>query len=286
MSPLGVVAVLGAAASIVAYSRRKTTSLRVNCQFGIALLSWAVLWYATASPFAAQGMSSLPKHMIAHILVMFIVPIGLVFSGALRSMWWILRPDLRRRLLSWWYLRRKWHAPKWLFNVITATIVLNVVMVAFHLPRIFDYVMVRMWMMQWVAEPAFLLSGVFFFHFIVTSPPRVNHVKLHLQFIGLLVTMAEMFILAMAMSIFTSGSWYTMMAMHPGMAGMADMPGMAASATVSFSQQRLAAGVLWICSDFWAVPCFVLLAHRLVRRDGSFFGALERQMSRLSGATG
>jgi cytochrome c oxidase assembly factor CtaG len=283
MSPLGVVAVLGAVASIVAYSRRRTTPLRVRCQFAIALLSWAVLWYATSSPFAAEGMVSLPDHMVGHILVMFMVPIGLVWSGALRSMWWILRPDSRRRMLSWWYLRRTWHAPKWLFHPITATIVLNVVMVASHTPRIFDFVMARTWMMQWVVEPAFLLSGLFFFHFIVSSPPRVNRVRLRFQLFALLVTVFEMLMLAMSMAIFTKASWYTVMVMHPGMAAM---PGMARSASVAFSQQRLAAGILWICGDVWAVPCLILVLYRIVKREGSLFAALERQTSRLSGVTG
>jgi cytochrome c oxidase assembly factor CtaG len=222
MSPLGVVAVLGAVASIVAYSRRKATPLRVRCQFAVALLSWALLWYATSSPFAAEGMISLPDHMIAHILVMFMVPIGLVWSGALRSMWWILRPDSRRRMLSWWYLRRTWHAPKWLFHPITATIVLNVVMVASHTPRVFDFMMARTWMMQWVVEPAFLLSGLFFFHFIVSSPPRINRVRVRYQLFGLLVTLFEMLMLAMSMAIFTKSSWYSVMVMHPGMARRGD----------------------------------------------------------------
>jgi cytochrome c oxidase assembly factor CtaG len=283
MSPLGVIAVLGAVASILAYSRRKTTSLRVNFQFAIALLSWGLLWYATASPFAAQGMVSLPKHMIAHILVMFLVPIGLTYAGALRSLWWILRPAPRRRLLSWWYLRRTWRAPKWLFNILSATVVLNAVMIASHLPRVFDYVMARTWMMQWVVEPAFLLSGLFFFHFIVSSPPRVNHVRIRYQLIALLVTVFEMLMLAMSMSIFTKASWYSVMVMHPGMAAM---PGMATSVGVAFSQQRLAAGILWICGDGWAIPCLVLVLYRLVKREGSLFGALERQTSRLSGVTG
>jgi cytochrome c oxidase assembly factor CtaG len=267
----------------VAYSRRKTTSLRVNFQFAIALLSWALLWYATASPFAEQGMVSLPKHMIAHILVMFMVPIGLTYAGALRSLWWILRPEPRRRLLSWWYLRRRWRAPKWLFNILSATVVLNAVMISSHLPRVFDYVMARTWMMQWVVEPAFLLSGLFFFHFIVSSPPRVNHVRIRFQLIALVVTLFEMLMLAMSMSIFTKSSWYSVMVMHPGMAAM---PGMAASASVAFSQQRLAAGILWICGDGWAIPCLILVLYRLVKREGSLFGALERQTSRLSGVTG
>jgi cytochrome c oxidase assembly factor CtaG len=283
VAPLGVIAIVGAVASIVAHSHRKTTSLRVNCQFAVSLLSWALLWYATASSFASEGMISLPKHMIAHILVMFLVPIGLITSATLRSLWWLPRAPARRRLLKWWYLERTWHAPKWLFNLLVATVVLNGVMIASHLPGVFDYVMARDWMMQWLVEPAFLLSGLFFFHFIVPSPPRTTHVKLRYQFVALMVTLFEMLMLAMSMSIFTKASWYSVMVMHPGMAAM---PGMAATAAVAFSQQREAAGILWICGDGWAIPCLILVLYRLVKRDGSLLGALEHHSSRLSGVTG
>ena len=286
MAPLGVVAIIGAVASIVAYSHRTTTSVRVNCQFAVSLLSWALLWYATASPFAAQGMASLPKHMIGHILVMFIVPIGLIWSSSLRSLWWLFGATSRRRLLSWWYLQRTWRAPEWLFNIVVATVVINVVMVSSHLPGVFDYVMARDWMMQWLVEPAFLLSGLFFFHFIVSSPPRVPHAKLRYQLLGLIVTLFEMLMLAMSMSIFTQSSWYSVMVMHAGMANMPDMSEMARSATVAFSQQRLAAGILWICGDGWAVPCLILVLHRAIKRDGSIFSILERHASRLSGVSG
>jgi hypothetical protein len=64
------------------------------------------------------------------------------------------------------------------------------------------------------------------------------------------------------------------------------MPGMAASAAVAFSQQREAAGILWICGDGWAIPCLILVLYRLVKRDGSLLGALEHHSSRLSGVTG
>jgi cytochrome c oxidase assembly factor CtaG len=283
MAPLGVVAIVGAVLSMLANSRRPTRSLRVNLQFVIALASWALLWFATASGFAKEGMANLPDHMISHILVMFIVPIGIVGSSFVRSMWWLLAPPTRRKLLKWWYLERSWRSPRWLFNPIVATLVLNVVMVASHAPRVFDYVMARPWAMEGIVEPAFLLSGLFFFHFIVSSPPRVNHVRLKYQLFALLVTLFEMLILAMSMAIFTKTSWYSVMVTHQG---MAYMPGMATSASAAFSQQRLAAGILWICGDAWAVPCLILVLYRIIKKEGSLFAALERQTSRLSGVAG
>jgi cytochrome c oxidase assembly factor CtaG len=283
MTPLGVAAILGAILSMLAYSRRPTKSLRVDIQFAISLVTWGVLWFATGSSFAREGMMSLPIHMIGHILVMFIVPIGIVGSSFIRSLWWILDAPTRRRLLKWWYLERTWRAPHWLFHPLTAALVLNVVMVSAHVPVVFDFIMERSWAMEWLMEPAFLFSGLFFFHFLIPSPPRRNHVMIRYQFSMVLFTMAEMFFLAMAMSIFTSASWYSVMT--PGH-GMAMMPGMARTVAAAFSQQRLAAGILWICGDFWALPVLILIIHRTIARDGSLFKALERQSSRLSGVVG
>jgi cytochrome c oxidase assembly factor CtaG len=283
VTPLGVVSILGAIASMLAYSRRPGRSRRVTLQFVVSLVTFGVLWFATGSSFAREGMMSLPIHMICHILAMFIVPIGIVGSSFIRSLWWILDTPTRRRLLTWWYRKRTWHAPPWLFHPLTAALVLNVVMVAAHVPVVFDFVMGRTWAMEWLMEPAFLFSGLFFFHFLIPSPPRHLHVRIRYQYAMVLSTVVEMFFLAMAMSIFTSSSWYSVMT--PGH-GMALMPGMARTAAAAFSQQRLAAGILWICGDFWAGPVLILITLRLIKRDGSVFKALERQSSRLSGVAG
>jgi len=70
----------------------------------------------------------------------------------------------------------------------------------------------------------------------------------------------------------------------PSMPTMPYMPGMGLSPAVAFHQQQLAAAILWICGDFWAVPCLVLIVRRLVLRDGSILGALERHSAKVSGS--
>jgi hypothetical protein len=141
------------------------------------------------------------------------------------------------------------------------------------------------WAMNWIMDPAFLLSGLFFFHFLITAPPRKNHVKLRYQLFMVVVTMFEMLVMAMAMAIFTKASWYSVMDPIPG---MAHMPGMGIHATTlaqAFQQQQLAAAILWICGDFWAVPCLIVIVRRLVMRDGSLLAALDRQSAKFSGSS-
>jgi cytochrome c oxidase assembly factor CtaG len=279
VAPLGVLAVAGAVLTILAFDRRRARTHRSSLYALIALFSWAVLWFSTSSSFARRGMTNLPDHMIGHVLVMFLVPMGLIYSGFARSLWWVIPVERRRRLLRWWYVGRIKRLPTWVLHPYTAAVVLNVVMIGSHTPRFFDFSMEHLWAMDWLMEPAFFFAGLFFFHFLITSPPRHSHVKIHQQLVMVISTMFEMLILAMSMSIFTQASWYSVMV--PGH-GMPFMPGMATTITAAFHQQQLAAGILWICGDFWAVPILVMIAHQLVKRDGSLFAVLEYQSSRFS----
>ena len=112
MNPAGLVAVVGAVLTLASLWRRPSRSARILLQGLIALGSYGALWFAGASAFAREGMSSLPIHMVSHIIVMFLVPIGLIYSGSARSFWWVMPVGARRRLLRWWYLHRRWHAPR------------------------------------------------------------------------------------------------------------------------------------------------------------------------------
>jgi len=222
-------------------------------------------------------MTNLPDHMIGHVIVMFVVPMALIGGSTLRSLAWCIpapwRRDVQRR-----YYRRSWRTPSWLVHPLVAAVVMNVVMVGAHVPRFFNAAMAHRWLMDWLMEPAFLLSGLFFFHFIIPAWPHRPRSRLRLQLLMVVVTMVEMLIMAMAMSIFTKSAWYTM----GTESAMSSMPGMKTSPAVAFSQQQLAAAILWICGDFWAVPCLILIVRRVIQRDGSLLAALDRQASGVS----
>ena len=288
MAPLGVVAIIGAALSIISFLRRPSRRQRTQLQFIASIFSWTSLWFATASSFASSGMTNLTSHMIGHVIVMFLVPIGLVLSGTARSWWWLLPVDSRRQVLRWWNVDRNVRVPKFFFNPISAALVLNVVMVTSHIPAVFDASMEHRWEMDYLLEPSFLLSGLFFFHFIVSSSPRKNKVGIRLQLFMVLSTMLEMLVMAMSLSIFSNSAWYAVMKPMAGMTNM-NMAGMTMPATTlleAFHQQQLAAGVLWVCGDFWAVPCLILIIRRLANRNGgSLFNALNRGSEKFTGST-
>ena len=81
------------------------------------------------------------------------------------------------------------------------------------------------------------------------------------------VTAFEMLVLAMAMSIFTKAPWYSMNVFMDGAAG-------------ALRDQRWAAGILWVCGDFWAVPALVLVAMRLSADSGGVSASFERALGR------
>ncbi len=288
MAPLGVVAIIGAALSIISFLRRPSRRQRTQLQFIVSIFSWTSLWFATASSFASSGMTNLTSHMIGHVIVMFLVPIGLILSGTARSWWWLLPVDSRRKVLRWWNVDRDVRVPKFFFNPISAALVLNAVMVTSHIPSVFDASMEHQWGMDYLLEPSFLLSGLFFFHFIVSSSPRKNKVGIRLQLFMVLSTMLEMLVMAMSLSIFSNSAWYAVMKPMAGMTNM-NMAGMTMPATTlleAFHQQQLAAGVLWVCGDFWAVPCLILIIRRLANRNGgSLFNALNRGSEKFTGST-
>jgi cytochrome c oxidase assembly factor CtaG len=277
VAPLGVLAVVGALVSVVAFDRRPSRSSRTVARFALTIASWGALWFAAASPFSRRAMTNLPLHMIGHVIVMFLVPMGLIGSGAVRDWWWLLGVGARRRLLRRWYVARRARVPRLVANPISATVVLNAVMVASHTPRVFDYVMDHMWAMDWLMEPAFLFSGLFFFHYLVPSSPRRLKGRLRLQFAMVVATMFEMVLLAMSMAIFTKAPWYHLTATSMAGMGVGRRP-----VAMTFHQQQLAAAILWICGDFWAVPLIVAIIRRVVARDGSLLAALERQSSGLA----
>jgi cytochrome c oxidase assembly factor CtaG len=218
-----------------------------------------------------REMANLVDHMIAHVVLMFLVPIAWIYGGAGRLWWWALPVAPRRRFLRAWYRLRRPSASPSIAGPAAATLTLNLVMVVSHLPRVFDDAMVHTWSMDWLVEPAFVASGLWFFSYLVASPPRQLRTRLRVQLAMVVLTMVEMLVLAMSMSIFTKQQWYLGAAR-----AMASMGGLAG---YDFHSQQVAAGVLWICGDFWAIPILAVILRRAARRDGGVLGALERQLS-------
>jgi hypothetical protein len=72
----------------------------------------------------------------------------------------------------------------------------------------------------------------------------------------------------MSMGILSSASWYPVYNHIPGVT----LP--------PFADQQIGAGILWVCGDFWAVPCMVHVIRRLIDTEGDLSSAVDRIFGR------
>jgi len=217
-------------------------------------------------------MARLTIHMVLHVLEMFYLPPLLILGAPWVPLLFAVPVEQRRRLLRWYYrsswtpgLRGMW---KVVSHPIVAIDLFNGVMVTWHLPVVFDWAASNDWVMNWLMGPSFVIVGLLFWRIILPSHPWGPRGSTRIQIAAIVVTAFEMLVLAMAMSIFTKAPWYSMnLRMDGPVAALRD--------------QRFAAGILWICGDFWAIPALVYVGSRIYGADGGVSASLERVLGRV-----
>lgn len=246
--------------------RRPKRTRRAWCfRAGIAL----VLVFSV-TPVTYEGTRVLWVHMVGHVVLMFFAPAALVAGGPVVPLCWSLPVEARRAALrrlrfsgSGRALRATW---RFAGRPAVAFCALNAVMVLWHVPRLLDTALSNWAVREFAMEPSFVLVGIVFWRSILSSHPFGPRARLRTEAAMVVGTNLVMLALAMAMAIFSARAWYSV----PGAGHV--------TADAAFSAQQLAAGVLWICGDFWAGPALVLVLFRLVRRDGSLLDSLDREL--------
>ncbi len=232
----------------------------------------AVLLIAVESPINYWSYDYFFVHMIQHLLLMFAVP-TLIVAGA---PWQPLRAALPggpgpgvtpdgpasgwsgplRALGS--LLVRPW----------VSVGLFNAAMIVWHLPGPFDLAERNQAVHLWLMQGCFVAVGVLFWLQFIPSPPFRRTMPLLSQAGALLVTNVIMIGLAMALSIFASGSLYPVYDHLPGIS----LPPLA--------DQQLGAAILWVCGDFWAMPTMIVVIRRIISTEGSMSAALEAILNR------
>ena len=229
------------------------------------------LTLVVSGPLERWGMQWLSVHMIIHVLEMFYLPPLLVIGAPWVPLVFALPVDTRRRVLRAFYQSR---STAWLRTVasflaspIVAVVLFNAVMVLWHIPIVFDWASWHGWVMNWLMAPSFVIVGLLFWRVILPSHPWPPRGSTRIQIGAIVVTAFEMLVLAMAMSIFTKAPWYSMNVAMDG-------------AAAALRDQRWAAGILWVCGDFWAVPALVLIVMRASAPAGGVSASFERVLGR------
>jgi cytochrome c oxidase assembly factor CtaG len=277
LTPLAVFAVAVGIAHEVGRRRlavRQTRAhRRARWHRSLAFYAGLVLLALVASgPLQRWSMAWLSVHMVTHVFEMFYLPPLLILGAPWVPVLFALPVERRRRWLRAYHLSRAGAVLRGpvrvLTHPVTAIVLFNGTMVLWHLPAVYDWGSWHDWAMNWLMAPMFVASGYLFWRIILPSHPGPSRGTPKVQVAAVVVTAFEMLVVAMSLAIFSKGAVYSM---HVAMDGP----------VAALRDQRWAAGILWICGDFWAVPALVLIAYRVFGQEGGVSASFERAMGRV-----
>ncbi len=244
--------------------QRRLRSLWFYAGLGVLLLS-------VQSPIDYWANDYFFVHMIQHLLLMFAAP-TLIVAGApwqplLDALPWHSGRGAKEVMTVGW-TRPLRAAVGWLLRPWVSIVTFNVVMLFWHVPAVLDLAERNQIVRIWLMHASFILAGVLFWLQFIDSPPFQRKMKRTSQAIALIGTNVCMWVLAMAMGILTSVSWYPVYNHIPGVT----LP--------PFADQQIGAGILWICGDFWAIPALIYVMRQLIAEDGGVGAAVDKILGR------
>jgi len=227
-----------------------------------------VLLLAVESPIDYWAYDYFFVHMIQHLLLMFAAPSLIVAGAPWRPLVEALPGRPGRGVLDGAWSRPLRGLGALVLRPWVSVGIFNAVMIFWHLPGPYDLAERNQAIHIWLMLGSFGVAGVLFWLQFIPSPPFRRQMPLLSRAAALLVTNVIMIGLAMALSIFASGSVYSVYAHIPGVT----LP--------PFADQQIGAAILWVCGDFWAVPTMITIIRQMMAADGNMSGALEAMLNR------
>jgi cytochrome c oxidase assembly factor CtaG/cytochrome oxidase Cu insertion factor (SCO1/SenC/PrrC family) len=234
----------------------------------------AVLLLAVESPIDYWAGVYFFVHMIQHLLLMFAVP-TLIVAGAPWQPLLAALPARLDRAVTRGVLAGGWSRPLraaggLLLRPWVSVALFNAVMIAWHVPALFDWAENNQAAHTWLLHGSFLAAGVLFWLQYIPSPPFRRRMPLASRAAALFGTNVVMIMLAMALSIFSRASVYPVYGHLPGVT----LP--------AFADQQIGASILWVCGDFWALPTMILIIRQIAGGEGGLSATLDRRLRRPS----
>ena len=231
-----------------------------------------VLLIAVQSPIDYWADDYFFVHMIQHLLLMFAAPV-LIVAGApwqplLDGLPWRAGRSVTAGVMRGGWSRPLRAASGFLLRPWVSVVLFNAVMIAWHVPALFDLAENNQAVHIWLMHGSYLTAGLLFWLQYIPSPPFRRRMPLVAQAAALLVTNVIMIGIAMTLSFFVSDSVYSVYDHIPGVT----LP--------PFAGQQIGAGILWVCGDFWALPALIVIIRQIVVSEGSMSQALDKMLSR------
>jgi putative membrane protein len=251
---------------------QRTRQRRLRSVFFYAGL--AVLLLAVESPIDYWADDYFFVHMIQHLLLMFAAP-TLIVAGAPWQPLLAALPARAGRAATRGVLAGGWSRPLrattgFLLRPWVSVGIFNAVMIAWHVPVLFDLSENNQAVHIWLMHGSFLAAGLLFWLQYIPSPPFRRQMPLTSRAAALFGTNVVMIMLAMALSIFSRGSVYPV---------YNDLPGVTLP---PFADQQIGASILWVCGDFWALPTMIVTIRQIAGGEGGLSAAFDRGLRRTS----
>jgi putative membrane protein len=228
----------------------------------------AVLLLAVESPLDYWAGDYFFVHMIQHLLLMFAAP-TLIVAGAPWQPLLAALPGRLDRAAARGVLAGGWSRPLraaggFLLRPWVSVGLFNGVMIAWHVPALFDWGENSPAVHIWLLHGSFLAAGLLFWLQYIPSPPFRRRMPLASRAAALFGTNVVMILLAMSLSIFSRTSVYPVYNHLPGIT----LP--------PFADQQIGASILWVCGDFWALPTMVVIIRQIAGGDGGLSAIVDR----------
>ena len=216
----------------------------------------AALAVALVSPVDRLAAERLSMHMVQHILLLMIAPLGILLANPFPVVLWGLPGGLRENFAG---LFRDGRAGRSVLTALTSMPVAWTLYVVnlwgWHHPALYQAAL-RYWWVHDLEHWLFFATAVLFWWPILNAAPLYRPARpLGTRVIYLLAATLQNTLLGMSIAV-PERILYPFYAAVPGLAALSPI-----------QDQGLGGGIMWVSGHMYVIPILVLVARRLISED-------------------